>query len=209
MFTEEDIWIDHIVLSHEHSYDQLLPILQLICLVEQIYVSKEILVDIINFCRYDIRKILLQLHFWFDQGKQPLFSLRNNSSETNVGHNKTKGKNESLSGKIAENKENIRSDNLDSNQDSFIEIPDDQALEISIVSDPCTTRASLETGNKTNNRTVDVAITRSVEESERKDKNNDKTNSITTELQIEYSSLNKSYFGNYKEQFLDKSKVTF
>lgn len=209
MFTEEDIWIDHIVLSHEHSYDQLLPILQLICLVEQIYVSKEILVDIINFCRYDIRKILLQLHFWFDQGKQPLFSLRNNSSETNVGHNKTKGKNESLSGKIAENKENIRSDNLGSNQDSFIEIPDDQALEISIVSDPCTTRANLETGNKTNNRTVDVAITRIVEESERKDKNNDKTNSITTELEIENSSLSKSCFGNYKEQFLDKSKVTF
>ena len=209
MFTEEDTWIDHIVLSREQSYDQLLPILQLICLVEQIYVPKEILVDIINFCKFDIRRILLQLHFWFDQGKQPLFSLRNNSSKTNVSHNKTKGKNESLPEKNAENKKNIRSDNLDSNQDSFIEIPDDQALEISIVSDPCTTRGSLKTGNNTNNRNVDLAVTRSEEETERKDKNIDKTNSITTELQIEYSSLDKSYFGNHKEQFLDKSKVAF
>ena len=209
MSTEEDNWIDHIVLSREQSYDQLLPILQLICLVEQIYVPKEILTDIINFCKFDIRKILLQLHFWFDQGKQPLFSLRNNSSKGNVGQNKTKGKNESLSEKIAENKENIRSDNLDSNQDSFIEIADDQVLEINIVSDPCTTRASLETANDTNNRNVDAAVAHSEEETERIDRKIDKTNSITTELQIEYGSLDESYFGNHKEQFFDKNKVTF
>ena len=165
MSTEEDNWIDHIVLSREQSYDQLLPILQLICLVEQIYVPKEILTDIINFCKFDIRKILLQLHFWFDQGKQPLFSLRNNSSKSNVGQNKTK--------------------------------------------DPCTTRASLETANDTNNRNVDVAVAHSEEETERIDRKIDKTNSITTELQIEYGSLDESYFGNHKEQFFDKNKVTF
>ena len=73
-FAEEDSWIDHISLTYP-STEKLLPILHLMCLVEQVFVPKQMLIDFIKLCRNDVRKIILQLMFWCDHGNKPLFKI--------------------------------------------------------------------------------------------------------------------------------------
>ncbi|XP_012553674.2 uncharacterized protein LOC100207471 isoform X1 [Hydra vulgaris] len=57
------------------STEQLLPMMQIICLIEHVFIPSEILLEIIKFCNNDVRKTLLQLQFWFEQGKEPMYKL--------------------------------------------------------------------------------------------------------------------------------------
>jgi len=47
--------------------------IQIMCLVEHVFVPSPLLKAIIKFCGCDVRSVLMQLQFWFDQGKDPLF----------------------------------------------------------------------------------------------------------------------------------------
>ena len=55
------------------TIDQILPVMQIMCLVERVFVPSMLLKSIIEACNFDIRKTILQLHFWFDRGQDPLF----------------------------------------------------------------------------------------------------------------------------------------
>ncbi|XP_065659209.1 uncharacterized protein LOC100207471 isoform X2 [Hydra vulgaris] len=57
------------------STEQLLPMMQIICLIEHVFIPREILLEIIRLCNNDVRKTLLQLQFWFEQGKEPMYKL--------------------------------------------------------------------------------------------------------------------------------------
>ena len=46
------------------------------CLVERVFVPRPLLESVIRECRYDVRKVILQLHFWFDRSnkqREPLY----------------------------------------------------------------------------------------------------------------------------------------
>ena len=60
MFAEEDTWIEHIALQYPTA-EKLLPMMQLTCLVEQVFVARDVLYRVFASCNYDIRKIILQV----------------------------------------------------------------------------------------------------------------------------------------------------
>lgn len=88
---EDNVWMDHISLSHQtrdQTRDQILPMIQLMCLTEQVYISEDILLNFCLWCNNDVRKIINQLQFWFEQGKEPLFSLKKKSKNKEKSFNK-------------------------------------------------------------------------------------------------------------------------
>ncbi|XP_057310391.1 uncharacterized protein LOC130648372 isoform X2 [Hydractinia symbiolongicarpus] len=86
-------WVEHVCLQRP-SVDQILPMMQVMCLVEQVFVPSDLLRYIINFCERDVRKTMLQLQFWFERGQQPLFqTLKNKNKITFVPRKKPAEKN--------------------------------------------------------------------------------------------------------------------
>merc|ERR1712224_269314 len=65
------------------------PMIQIICLVEHVFVTKSLLIHIMRFCKNDIRKTLLQLMFWCDQGKKPLFKIWKSKKKKSVNSNQS------------------------------------------------------------------------------------------------------------------------
>lgn len=81
----DDAWVDHIPLSYP-SVEKALPMLQLMCLVEYVFIPKQILTELIKSCKNDIRRTILHLMFWFNQGKKPLFKtwdIKTNKDQNN------------------------------------------------------------------------------------------------------------------------------
>lgn len=86
-------WVEHVCLQCP-SVDQILPMMQVMCLVEQVFVPSDLLRYIIHFCERDVRKTMLQLQFWFERGQQPLFqALKNKNKITFVPRKKPAEKN--------------------------------------------------------------------------------------------------------------------
>eukprot|EP00111_Clytia_hemisphaerica_P023792 TCONS_00070111-protein len=84
--TDEDQHTELIELSYT-TIEQILPNMQLMCLVEGVFVPTSLLTSIIEQYQHDIRKIVMQLHFWFDQGRDPLFKdwkKEENSENTDI-----------------------------------------------------------------------------------------------------------------------------
>lgn len=80
--TEESMPVEHISMAYPTT-EQILPMMQIACLVEQVFVPRPLLRSIIEHCKNDVRQVMMQLQFWFDQGKEPLFTkFKNNKRLT-------------------------------------------------------------------------------------------------------------------------------